>query len=263
MLGAIAGDIVGSPYEFDHRNIKTKDFLLFSHRSGFTDDSVLTVATAEVLLRHGDYAEAYRRYGLRYPHAGWGGMFRQWIRKAEMGPYGSFGNGSAMRVSPIGWAFATLEETLAEAKRSAEVTHDHPEGIKGAQAAAAAIFMARNGTDKAGIKAYVEEQFGYRLSRTLDEIRPRYHHVETCQETVPEAITAFLESESFEDAIRNAVSLGGDSDTLTCITGGIAEAYYGIPDEIAEAALSRLDADLYQVVQQFRSQCDRKLGLLF
>jgi ADP-ribosylglycohydrolase len=187
-------------------------------------------------------------------------MFRQWGRNADMGPYNLFGNGSAMRVSPIGWAFPTLEETLAEAERSAAVTHNHPEGIKGAQATASAIFLARTGAGKAEIRAHTRNAFGYDMSRTLDEIRPGYTHVESCQETVPEAITAFLESEGFEDAIRKAVSLGGDSDTLTCITGGIAEAFYGgVPEEIARETLARLDERLRTIVERF---CARFVRLM-
>jgi ADP-ribosylglycohydrolase len=252
MLGAIAGDIIGSPYEFDFNNIKTTDFPLFGDRSVFTDDTILTVATAEVLLTHGDYAEVYKKYHDLYPDAGWGSMFSQMARAGELRPYNSFGNGSAMRVSPIGFAFDTFEETLAEAERSAAVTHDHLEGIKGARATAAAVFLARIGESKDAIRGYITGTFAYDLSRTLDEIRPVYCHVESCQETVPEAITAFLESDSFEDAIRKAVSLGGDSDTLACITGGIAEAFYGgVPPAIRAEVERRLDPRLLTVVEEF------------
>jgi len=257
MLGAIAGDMIGAPYEFDSNNIKTTDFPLFlgKKRSKFTDDSVLTVATAEALLTGGDYAGVYVKYFNLYPHAGYGTSFRQACQSGRLTPYDSYGNGSAMRVSPVGWYAETLEQALEEAKRSAEVSHNHPEGIKGAQATASAIFLAREGKSKAEIRDYIVSQFGYDLSRTLDEIRPDYHHVESCMDTVPEAITAFLESDNFEDAVRKAVSLGGDSDTLTCITGGIAEAFYGgVPDHIADEVWNRLDDQLAKVVREFRER---------
>ena len=215
MLGAILGDIVGSPYEFDHNNYKHKDFPLLSEKSHFTDDTVMTLAVALGLIAgQGDAQKTFaevqhemRNWGRRYPHAGYGGMFSRWLRAEHPQPYGSFGNGSAMQVAAAGWLFDTLDKTLEMAKVTAEVTHNHPEGIKGAQATAAAIFLARTGHSKQEIRQYVEQIFGYDLSRTCDEIRPTYHHVETCQQTVPEAIIAFLESVSFEDALRNAVSL--------------------------------------------------------
>lgn len=257
MLGAIIGDIVGSPYEWN--NIKTTDFPLFSPRSEFTDDSVMTVAVAEGLLNGGkdkpkteaEIIAAMRRYGAWYPDAGYGGMFSQWLVSAEPRPYFSYGNGSAMRVSAAGWLFDTLEETEEFAEISARVTHDHPEGIKGAKATAAAIFLARHGAGKAEIREAVVTKYGYDLSRSLDEIRPDYFFNETCQRTVPEAITAFLESEGFEDSLRKGVSLGGDSDTLAAITGSIAEAFYGIPEEIEKQALERLDDRLRAVVERF------------
>ena len=238
MLGAILGDIVGSPYEFDHNNYKHKDFPLLSEKSHFTDDTVMTVAVAVGLIDGKGLPERtfcagqheMRFWGLEYRHAGYGGMFRRWLHAENPNPYGSFGNGSAMRVSAAGWLFDTLDKTLEMAKVTAEVTHNHPEGIKGAQATAAVIFLAR----------------------TCDEIRPTYHHVETCQETVPEAIIAFLESVSFEDALRNAVSLGGDSDTLACITGGIAEAFYGMPQELRDETLKRLPEDIREGYELFR-----------
>ena len=234
MYGAILGDIIGSPYEFDQGN-KTKDFPLFSEKSMFTDDTVMTIAVADATMgllyeAHGGRAKmvaSMKHFGRMFPRAGYGSMFRRWLQWDEPEPYGSYGNGSAMRVSSVAWLFDELESVRAVARLSAEVSHNHPEGIKGAEATAAAIFMARTGSSKAEIKAYVEENFGYNLSRTCDEIRPNYRHVETCQETVPEAITAFLEGESFEDVIRTAVSLGGDCDTLTCIAGAIAEGFYG------------------------------------
>lgn len=255
MLGAIVGDIIGSPYEFDCNNIKTTDFPLFSPKSQFTDDSILNVATAQVLLDGLEYSSVYRAAYMEYPYAAWSLGFSTWARSGSEKPYNSFGNGAAMRASPIGWAFSTIEETLAEAKRSAEVSHNHPEGIKGAQAVASAVFLARTGATKPVIKNFVQRAFGYDLNRSLDQIRPSYRHVESCQETVPEAITAFLESDTFEDAIRKAVSLGGDSDTLTCITGGIAEAFYrGVPEPIAAEALSRLDEPLREVVLRFHKR---------
>ena len=267
MLGAILGDIVGSPYEFDHNNYKHKAFPLLSEKSHFTDDTVMTVAVAQGLMAgQGDAPKTFaevqhemRRWGRAYPHAGYGGMFRRWLHAENPKPYGSFGNGSAMRVSAAGWLFDTLDKTLEMAKVTAEVTHNHPEGIKGAQATAAVIFLARTGHSKPEIKQYVEQTFGYDLNRTCDEIRPTYHHVETCQETVPEAIIAFLESTGFEDALRNAVSLGGDSDTLACITGGIAEAFYGMPPELQQETLKRLPEEMQAAYELFRQNLERKM----
>ena len=257
MLGAILGDMVGSPYEFDRNNYKHKDFPLLSENSHFTDDTVMTLAVALGLIAgQGDVQKTFagvqhemRHWGSGYPHAGYGGMFRRWLRAEHPQPYGSFGNGSAMRVAAAGWMFDTLDKTLEMAKVTAEVTHNHPEGIKGAQAVAAAIFLARTGHDKAEIKAYVEREFGYDLSRSCDEIRPTYHHVESCQETVPQAIIAFLESTNFEDALRTAVSLGGDSDTLAAITGSIAEAFYGVPGNLKQECRKRLTPDLEEILQ--------------
>ena len=262
MLGAILGDIVGSPFEFDHNNYKHKDFPLLSEKSHFTDDTVMTVAVARGLMAgqgnaQKTFAEVQHEmqyWGRKYPDAGYGGMFGQWLYAEHSEPYGSFGNGSAMRVAAAGWLFDTLDKTLEMAKATAEVTHNHPEGIKGAQATAAAIFLARTGHSKPEIRQYVEQTFGYDLSRTCDEIRPYYCHVETCQQTVPEAIIAFLESNSFEDALRNAVSLGGDSDTLACITGGIAEAFYGMPQELRAETLKRLPEDLRAAYELFPAE---------
>ncbi len=298
MYGAILGDIIGSPYEFDANNIKTKDFPLFNYNSQFTDDSVLTVAVADALLRIkalGDGAEeggscgsqdaggaggsegsgpadggpsglseqeierrfimtrSLKRWGNMYPDAGYGVRFIRWLRSGE-GPYNSLGNGSAMRVSAAGWLYGTMEETLEMARLSAVVTHDHPEGIRGAQAVAAAIFLARTGASLQDIKTFITEEFGYDLTRTCDEIRPGYRHVETCMETVPEAVTAFLEGKDFEDVIRTAVSLGGDSDTLTCIAGSIAEAYYGVPDELREECRARVTPQMLEVIDAFDSE---------
>ena len=255
MLGAIVGDIVGSIYEFN--NHRSKEFPLFGQGCGYTDDTVLTVAVADCLMSNGNYAETIKSYARKYPARGYGLMFSQWMRSDNMEAYNSWGNGSAMRVSAVGFAIDTLDMVMQEAKRSAEVTHDHPEGIKGAQATAVAIYMARKGQSKEQIKSAIAQSFGYDLDRTLDEIRPVYQFNESCQETVPEAIIAFLESTDFEDAIRNGISLGGDSDTLTCITGGIAEAFYGgVPQDIAEKALSYLPKAMREVVEEFRTRYD-------
>ena len=252
MLGAIAGDIIGSVYEWN--NIKTKQFPLFRPESRFTDDTVLTVAIAEALLNQGNYTDILKQYYQYFPGAGYGGTFKAWAGSSNREPYNSWGNGSAMRVSPVGYAFNHLEQVLQEAKRSAEVTHNHPEGIKGAQATAAAIFLARTGQSQAEIKTYIESTFGYDLSQTLDDIRPTYRFDVSCQGSVPQAITAFLESTDFEDAIRNAISLGGDSDTIACIAGSIAEAFYGgVPAAIAEETMIRLDQRLIDVVEAFRT----------
>ena len=249
MLGAMIGDIVGSVYEW--HNIKTTDFEFFKPNCTFTDDTVLTAATAQALLTDGDYARAYQDFSRRYPGRGYGGRYAQWIWAEDPQPYYSWGNGSAMRVSPVGFAFDTVEEVLAEAKRSAAVTHNHPEGIKGAQATALAVLLARQGADQAAIRDEISGRFGYDLSRTLDDIRPSYQFNESCQQTVPEAITAFLESTDFENAIRQAISLGGDSDTLANITGGIAEAFYGIPEEIAEKGKTYLPNEFLGIVEDF------------
>jgi len=257
MIGAIAGDIIGSVYEF--YGIKSKEFPLFVEASQFTDDTVLTIAVADVLLGGGDYAGTFREYYARYPDSGYGGRFHQWARSKDMGPYNSFGNGSAMRVSPVGWLFDDLESVLSEAKRSACVTHNHPEGIKGAQATAAAIFMARQGESKDTIRDYLIRGFGYDLSRTVDEIRPSYHFDETCQGTVPAAMISFLDSTGFEDCIRNAISLGGDADTLACIAGSVAEAFYdGVPDNIHSEVVHRLDSELRAVTDIFNGELKRR-----
>lgn len=262
MYGAILGDIIGSPYEFDMGS-KTKEFPLFSQNSTFTDDTVMTIAVAEAFLDAQPNAEpqwirnrlikGMQRYGKAFPYAGYGDTFRRWLRANDPQPYGSYGNGSAMRVSAVAWLHNDLDTVRSMARLSAEVTHNHPEGIKGAEATASAIFLSRTGSAKAEIKAYIENKFGYDLSRTCDEIRPDYHHVESCQETVPEAITAFLEGESFEDVIRTAVSLGGDCDTLTCIAGSIAEGFYGIPEELKQECRNRLPEQLLDMLQRFDS----------
>ena len=263
MYGAILGDIIGSPYEFD-RSGKTKDFPLFSPESRFTDDTVMTVAVADAFLScpAGASDEAIRRqlirsmqrFGRLHPGIGYGAKFFSWLMTVDPQPYGSWGNGSAMRVSSAGWLFGDLETVLKMARLSAEVSHDHPEAIKGAQATAAAVFLARTGCSKEEIRTYIESTFGYDLSRTCDEIRPGYRHDVSCRGTVPEAITAFLEGNSFEDVIRTAVSLGGDCDTLTCIAGSMAEAFYGVPDELKQACRQYLSADLAEVLIAFESR---------
>lgn len=260
MYGAILGDIIGSPYEFDMGN-KSKDFPLFSPKSQFTDDTVMTIAVASAFLKipedatdeviRWEVARHMQAFGQRYPYAGYGGMFRRWLGEEDPKPYGSYGNGSAMRVSSVAWLYNDLETVRKMARLSADVTHNHPEGIKGAEATASAIFLARTGSTKAEIKAYIEDQFGYDLSRTCDQIRPTYHHVESCQETVPEAITAFLEGESFEDVIRTAVSLGGDCDTLTCIAGSIAEGFYGVPKKLKRECYNRVPPVIRKTLDMF------------
>ena len=252
MLGSIVGDIIGSVYE--QRPIKTMEFPLFDSRSRFTDDTVLTVAIASSILQGTDYAASLKAFGRRYPNAGYGGSFSNWLLAPESRPYNSWGNGAAMRVSPVGFAFADTEEVLKEAKQTAEVSHDHPEGIKGAQATALAVFLARTGAAREQIRTEITRRFGYDLSRTIDEIRPRYSFDISCQGTVPEAIIAFLESADYEDAVRKAVSLGGDSDTLACITGGIAHAFYKeIPQEIVAQVRARLPAELLSIVDRFEA----------
>jgi len=264
MIGAIIGDVIGSVFEW--HNTKTTDFKLFDRNSHFTDDTVMTVAVADALLRmpvspeerlknsqkKKIYAAKLKEYGRRYPDAGYGSMFKNWISADSSRPYNSFGNGSAMRVSPIGFAFRTLEETLAEAGRSAAVTHNHKEGIRGAMAVSAAIYLARNGETKPAIQAYIRTHFGYNLDQRLDEIRPTYAFDASCRGSVPQAIIAFLESDDYEDAIRKAISIGGDSDTIACMTGGIAQAYYQkIPAQLISKTNLLLDYGLKQVIREF------------
>ena len=259
MYGAILGDMVGAPYEFDQGN-KVKKFPLFCERSQFTDDTVMTIAVAEALMDSEGKSDeevkaalisSMQRWGNKYPNAGYGEMFTHWLRDKNPKPYNSFGNGAAMRVSSVGWLYDTIEKTRKYARLTAEVTHNHPEGIKGAEATASAIFLARNFTDMHEIKEYIIREFNYDLSRTCDEIRPGYHHVESCQETVPEAITAFLEGTDCEDVIRTAVSLGGDCDTLACIAGGIAEAWFDVEEELKNECRKRLPDDILQVLDRF------------
>jgi ADP-ribosylglycohydrolase len=250
MLGAITGDIIGSVHEY--LGTKTRDFELFHPDCTFTDDTVLSVAVADCLLHGFDYTERFHEYFHTYPDAGYGLRFFEWAASRSTQPYNSWGNGSAMRVAAVGHARESLEDVLAEAKRSAEATHNHPEGVRGAQATAAAIFLARQGKTKDAIREQVEEMFGYDLRPRLDDIRPSYAFDESCQGTVPPALIAFLESNDYESAIRNAISLGGDADTLACITGGIAEAFYrGVPAPIAQRAMDLLDERLRQVTLKF------------
>jgi len=250
MIGAIAGDIAGSIYE--RHNTHRTDFPLFGEGCRFTDDTVLTVATAEAILNGRDYAAAYREYYRRYPDRGFGPRFRRWAAADQAGPYGSKGNGSAMRVGPVGWAFDSLEEVLDEARQSAEVTHDHPEGVQGARAVAAAVFLARTGKSKEEIGEYVSDTFGYRLDRTLERIREDDPPNVTCPGSVPQAIAAFLLSDGVEQTIRNAVSLGGDSDTVACIAGGIAEAFHGgVPAAIEERVFGFLDDRLADTIRRW------------
>ena len=273
MLGAITGDIIGSIYEFN--NIKTKKFDLFTDKNRFTDDTVMTFAVAEALMNgggHENFIRFMKRYGLLYPRAGYGGTFVRWLASDTTEPYNSWGNGSAMRVSACGWV-ANLDIPIEEgikqteelAKASAEVTHNHPEGIKGAQATAVSIFFMRHGKSKNAIeeykkllKDYIQNKYLYDLNFTLNEIRSSYAFNESCQETVPQAIVSFLESENFEDAIRNAISIGGDSDTLAAITGSIAEASYGIPEDIKEKAISYLDTEIKEVYNSWINFLDSK-----
>lgn len=252
MIGAICGDIVGSIYEFN--NIKTTEFNFFAGSSKYTDDTVMTVATMDGLLNNVGFAQCYKRWYRKYPYESYGTNFIIWCESKSMNPYYSFGNGSAMRVSPVGYWYDSLEATLEGAKKTAEVTHNHPEGIKGAQAAAAAIYLARTGSGKKEIKEYIEKQFGYNLSESVDSIRRYYSFDESCQGTVPQAIICFLESDNFEDAIRKAISVGGDSDTLACITGGIAESFYGVPESIKFQVLNRLPGNMKSVISEFYSK---------
>lgn len=260
MFGAIIGDIVGSVYEFD--NIKTKDFEFFDKRCFFTDDTVMSVAVADALMQYEkiDDVEDFKKtlvkkmhkYGALYPYAGYGGRFLTWLIREDTNPYNSFGNGSAMRVAPVAWYAKSLDEAIALARATAEVTHNHPEGIKGAEVTAGAAFLAKAGSDKQQIREFIEKY--YKIDCTIDEIRPTYRFNETCMDTVPQALVAFLESESFEDAIRTGISVGGDSDTLCAICGAVAEPYFGI-DPIHEImAISYLDDTLYGIVTKFKDK---------
>lgn len=264
MIGSIIGDIVGSVYEFTPNNIKTKQFEFFNPNGSYTDDSILTFATADWLLHGGEVANYYSKYGEKYPWpmGGYGGGFKLWlvrsIRHQDYRPYNSCGNGSAMRVGPVGWAFDTIEEILAKAKESAECTHNHPEGIKGAQATALAIMMARHGCDKNEIRSEIEKRFEYDLQFTCEQIRPTYTWGGTCQDSVPQAIVAFLDGEDYEDSIRNAISIGGDSDTIGCITGSIAEAYFGVPADLRNSAMNYLPEEFQSIISEFENKFGNK-----
>ena len=266
MYGAILGDIIGSRFEFD-RGGKTKDFELLTVEDNFTDDSVMTVAVAEALMDAGKEASvkeieaacirAMQRWGSLYPHAGYGGRFRIWLKDNDPKPYGSFGNGSAMRVSAAGWLYDSLERTREVARATANVTHNHPEGLKGAECTAAVIYMARNGASKEEIADYVVKEFGYDFSESLEEMRKRHEHVESCQDSLPKALRSFMDGISYEDVVRNAVSLGGDTDTLAAIAGAMAEAFFGIPASLTAECLLRINPDMREVVERFDAAIGR------
>ncbi len=265
MLGAIIGDIIGSRFEFDRGN-KSREFELFTSQCEFTDDTVMTIAVAEALMDAGKDADektvkakliaSMKKWGRKYPDSGYGARFIDWVLSDDPQPYGSFGNGSGMRVSPVGWFYDSLERTREVARWTAEVTHNHPEGIKGAESTASAIYLARNNATKEEIKKYIEKEFGYDLSRTLDKIRPTYHHVEDCMHTMPEAFECFLEANKFEEAIRNVMYIGGDTDTLAAITGSIAEAFWHIPPCIAIEANRYLSDDIQEIIEKVRNYTD-------
>lgn len=283
MYGAILGDIIGSPFEFD-RGAKTKEFPLFAKDSRFTDDTVMTIAVAEALinvrsrgiriteeeeLNKAGHAAAdtvkrmivssMKFWGLKYPGVGYGGKFKEWLSAIDPRPYGSFDNGSAMRVSPAGWLYDSLKETRVMARATAMVSHDHPEGLKAAEAIASCIYMARKGTSKDAIRSYVEDEFGYDLSMTLEEIRPSYRFTSSAAGSVPQAIRCFLESTDLEDAIRNAVSIGGDTDTVACVAGSVAEAFYGIPEDMIRMARSYMDEEMLEICDMFDRAITRKI----
>jgi ADP-ribosylglycohydrolase len=257
MIGAIAGDIIGSVYEFN--NIKTKDFILFSDRCFFTDDSILTIALADSIMTGKPYVENLKTFYQWYPNGGYGGSFHRWAQSRRSEPYNSWGNGAAMRISPVGFTYNDLDTVLQKAREFTALTHSHPEGIKGGQATATAVFLARSGNSKAEIKEFVESRFQYDLSKHVDDIRPTYEFDESSRGTVPQAIRAFIDSVDFEDAIRTAVSLGGDTDTLACITGGIAQAFYGsVPETIQQNVYSILDNRLGVITQRFMERYCRQ-----
>lgn len=257
MLGAVIGDIIGSPYEGGMRAIKTTEFPLFSKNSEFTDDSILTLAIAQSLLRKSPYAKNIREFYFKYPEAGYGGRFIEWAKSRSTKPYGSYGNGSAMRVSPVAWVYSSMDSVLREAKKSSAVTHSHPEGIKGAESVAACIFLARQKKSKSEIQAFIEKNFGYSLKQSVGQIRQEYGYDSSAEGSVPHAIRCFLEADSFEEAVRLAVSLGGDSDTQAAIAGSIAEAAFGIPEAIKKEGLKRLPKELNQIITRFQ----RKFGV--
>jgi ADP-ribosyl-[dinitrogen reductase] hydrolase len=248
MYGAVIGDIVGSIYEFN--NLKTKEFELFGDDSHFTDDTLCTVAVAYALLQVVDPTTALRNWSCAYPDLGYGSMFLRWLKQPDMGPYNSFGNGAAMRVSPCALIARDVAEALSLSDRVTRVSHNHPEGMKGARATTHAVFLALEGAGAVAIRQEIARVYGYDLSRRVDQIRPDYEFDETCQKTVPEALTCALEATSFEDAIRNAVSIGGDSDTVACIAGALAEGLFGIPEPILDDGRSRLPAGFTEILDK-------------
>lgn len=260
MYGAILGDIIGSKFEFDNGG-KTKEFKLFGPDDSWTDDSVMTLAVAEALMAVGRDAEvaeieaactkSMQRWGRQYPGAGYGARFIHWVFADEPKPYHSFGNGSAMRVSAAGWLYDTIERTREVARATAAVSHDHPEGLKGAECTAAVIYLARTGATKAEIEAYVKREFGYDFSMSLAEMRARHRHDESCMDTLPKALRAFFDGTDFEDVVRNAVSLGGDADTIGAIAGAMGEAMFGVPEELKAECLRRIEPDMRKVVEEF------------
>ena len=274
MYGAIFGDIIGSRFEFD-RGGKTKDFELFTNKCNWTDDTVMTVAVMEALMNAGKDADvdtikkecikSMQKWGQRYPYAGYGSRFIYWVHSPNPEPYGSYGNGSAMRVSAAGWIYDTVERTREVARATAEVSHNHPEGIKGAECTAAVMFMARTGASKEEIKEYVIKEFGYDVSRSVDELRPLHEHVESCQDSLPKALASFFEGDSYEEVVRNAVSLGGDTDTLGAIAGAMADAMYGVPVGIIAQGINRMEIDMINTVSAFKAFVvgDEYLNLLY
>lgn len=257
MKGAILGDIIGSTREW--RRIKTEQFVLFPQGSRYTDDSVMTIATADAILNGKSFTQSYYKWGNSYPKAGYGGMFRKWLMSDNPKPYNSFGNGSAMRVSPIGWLFNNIDDVKSNAYQSAICTHNHKEGVKGAESIAIAIFMARNKFAIEDIKKYIQDNYKYNLERKIEDIRPTYKFDSSCQGSVPESIICFLESNSYEETVRKAISLGGDSDTLACIAGSIAEAYYGIPYNINKNIYRYLPGTMIKIVQQFENKTRKEI----
>ena len=260
MIGAICGDIIGSRFEWD--NCKSKEFELFTEVSRFTDDTVLTIAVADWLTSGDDLVPHLQRAVAQYPDAGYGGRFVAWAQSGSKEPYGSWGNGSAMRVAPVGWWAKSVDEVVALAEVSAAVSHNHPEGVKGARAIALSVFLARQGAGVVDIRSEVSGRFGYDLNRTVDQIRPRYTFDVSCAGSVPEAIIAVCEATDYEDAIRNAVSLGGDSDTIACMAGAIAEPLFGVPSWIREEGLKRLTVEMRVRVERFEAQCLRESAQL-
>lgn len=267
LYGAILGDIIGSRFEFD-RGPWTKDFELFTDESHFTDDTVMTVAVANALLRFGEDSEILKRalpiimfyWADKYPNAGYGAMFRYWLNQDDPKPYYSFGNGSAMRVSPVGWMYPTLNKTMEMARVTAEVSHNHPEGIKGAECTASVIFLARKGYEKRRIKDFVESEFGYDLSKSVEQLQSEHKHDESCMDSMPKALIAFFEGKDFEDVIRNAVSMGGDADTIAAIAGSMAEAFYGIPNNLVDECKARVPEDIMNIIQSFQKEAFNMLG---